>query len=61
MSRTRLEAKPELLPDQTRSQLALMVHQLERWVSRANLRALQLPACVRQTWLETLVFAGLGL
>jgi len=50
-----LEAKPELLPDQTRSQLAVIVHGLNGGF-RARLRALRLPGFVRQTWLETLVF-----
>lgn len=50
-----LEAKPDLLPDRTRLQLAVIVRGLNGGIG-ARLHALRLPGFVRQTWLETLVF-----
>lgn len=50
-----LQGRPELLPDDTRGQLSVIVRGLNGGFG-ARLRALRLPGFVRQTWLETLVF-----
>jgi hypothetical protein len=50
-----LEARPDLLPDETRATLTVIVTGLNGGL-RARLRALRLAGFVRQTWLETLVF-----
>jgi len=50
-----LQARPDLLPEHTHRQLAVIVRGLNGGVV-PRLRALRLPGFVRQTWLETLVF-----
>jgi hypothetical protein len=50
-----LQAGPELLPESTRQQLAVIADALNG--SRVDrLKALNLPGLTRQTWLETVVF-----